>query len=61
MIHVKLNKQEYINLPTETKKRKDLTFCVITRDKGFYDNLKYKNNVLVFYSEGFYNEYIKSN
>ena len=59
MKHIKLTKDEYTQLGTETKKRKDLKFCVITRDKDFYENLRHKDNVIVFYSEGFYNEYIK--
>jgi hypothetical protein len=59
MKHIKLTKDEYTQLGTEIKKRKDLKFCVITRDKDFYENLRHKDNVIVFYSEGFYNEYIK--
>jgi hypothetical protein len=59
MNHIKLTKDEYLQLGTEVKKRKDLKFCVITQDKGFYESLRYKYNVIVFYSEGFYNEYIK--
>lgn len=60
MTQIKLTKEEYINLPTETKNRSDLTFCVITKDKKFYDSIEFKHNVLVFYSEGFYKNYVEN-
>jgi hypothetical protein len=59
--YIKLTKEEYNNLPKTTKQRNDLKFCVITEDKLFYDTLEYKQNVIVFFSEGAYKNYVKIN